>query len=209
MDAGDGEWIVAGCTDRTGFSTTCDAGDRRLAGRESGDGSDSHFCDHADTGESRRQLRLRRPTGWRVVCRGKRSARSSRVVAGAGCDHSERPGFHRALGRKRGPMRCVHRSDRGRIDGAVSNGEPGSDSPGAAGIHPHQGPDYAAVRTFWFSNVRVRKCSGAAVRRAGGRPGQRTGGGFARKYLPGTNRGCRLQRSSKLGAIHSRGARDE
>ena len=68
VDAGDGERIVAGCADRAGFSTTCDARDRRLGCRESGDGSERHLCDHAGTGL------------------GERNARSPRIVAGAGRD---------------------------------------------------------------------------------------------------------------------------
>jgi hypothetical protein len=96
------------------------ASDRQLAGRGSGDGSEHHLEDHAGTSP------------------GKRNASHSRIVAGAGSERSGRPRLHRAVCRKRRPVRGVHHCECRAIDRAVSNGERSGDSfeSGSKKLHP-------------------------------------------------------------------------
>ncbi len=167
---------------------------------ESGDGSGRHFCDHAGSGL------------------GKRNARSPRIVAAAADrDHAGRPRFHRALRRKRGPVRCVYHGERGPIDCASADGEPGSDRYGAADEQPGprlrtRSPISTLVRTLvrtlpelwselWFANVPATKRAGGAVRCAARHCEQRSGSGFARERLPGALYGRRFWRSGRPDAV--------
>ncbi len=59
------------------------------------------------------------------------------------------PRFHRALCRKRGPVRCVYHGERGAIDRAAANGESGGDSCGPAEQQTGPGSDRAARYLLW------------------------------------------------------------
>ena len=120
--------------------------------------------------------------GGQQVATGRRP-RPSRIVAVAG---GERSGWHRldrSLGRKRGPVRCVHHGKCGPVDRAIADGEPGSHRSRAAG-HPRESGPVESEPHFGPQAALLNAPSVAdAVRSAAGHTKQRSCGRFAAQHM--------------------------
>jgi hypothetical protein len=136
---------------------------------------------------------------------GKRNASHSRIVAGAGSERSGRRRLHRAVCRKRRPVRGVHHCECRAIDRAVSNGERSSDSFRSGSKKRTPNHSVCIARSaIWCATGRVTECAGHAVRGSTRRSRKRTGGGFERKRVSEISCGRPLSRSERPAGSQSR-----
>jgi hypothetical protein len=118
---------------------------------------------------------------------------------------SGRPRLHRAVCRKRRPVRGVHHCECRAIDRAVSNGERSSDSFRSGSKKRTPNHSVCIARSaIWCATGRVTECAGHAVRGSTRRSRKRTGGGFERKRVSEISCGRPLSRSERPAGSQSR-----